>query len=337
MKVVLGRTGLRVNQDGFGALPMQRVSHEEAAALVRAALDGGIDFIDTARVYSDSEEKLGAVLPAYPRGSYVLATKTTAGAPEALRADLETSLSLLRVDCIDVYQLHNPARCPLPGDGSGLYEALLEARAAGKIRFIGITNHRLHVAREAVESGLYDTLQFPFSYLSGPEEERLVALCAEKGVGFIAMKALAGGLLNHLPTARKWMQTHPNAAPIWGIQHMAEMEELLALQAAPDAPLSPEEEARIERDRRELGGAFCRGCGYCLPCPEGIEINMCARMGPFLRRSPVAPFLTPEWQAKMELTKNCTRCGQCAKKCPYGLKPYDLLAENYKEYRSYLG
>ena len=163
--VTLGNTGITVNRNGFGALPIQRISVEEAGKLLRKAYDNGIRFFDTARAYSDSEYKIGQAL-ADVRDDIIIATKTASTTVEGFWKDLETSLSMLKTDHVDIYQFHTPSFCPKPGDGTGLYEAMLEAKAQGKIRHIGITNHRLHVAREAVESGLYETLQFPFCYLA---------------------------------------------------------------------------------------------------------------------------------------------------------------------------
>ena len=177
--VTLGKTGITVNKNGFGALPVQRVSKEEGAKLLRKAYDNGINFFDTARAYSDSEEKIGLGLSDVREHIY-LATKTMSTTVDGFWKDLETSLSLMKTDYIDIYQFHNPSFCPKPNDGSGLYEAMLEAKAQGKIRHIGITNHRLPVAIEAAESGLYDTIQFPFSYIASKKEEELVNLCKEK-------------------------------------------------------------------------------------------------------------------------------------------------------------
>ena len=191
--VVLGRTGLQVNKNGFGALPIQRISKEEAGKLVKKAFENGINYFDTARAYSDSEEKMGAAL-ADVRDQVIISTKTAAQDAKEFWKDLEESLTKLQTDYIDLYQFHNPAFCPKPGDGTGLYEAALEAKEQGKIRHIGITNHRIAVAKEAVLSGLYETLQFPFSYLASEEEKELVKLCKETNTGFIAMKGLAGGL-----------------------------------------------------------------------------------------------------------------------------------------------
>ena len=331
--VRLGRTGLVVSKNGFGALPVQRVGMEEACRILQKAYAGGINYFDTARMYTDSEEKLGEAL-SHVRDRIVISTKTMAHDVKGFWEDLHTSLKLLKTDCVDIYQFHNPPFCPKPGDGSGLYEAMLEAREKGMIRFIGFTNHRLPLAREAVESGLYDTLQFPFSYLASPEEEALVRLCAERDVGFICMKALAGGLITRSDVAYAFLADFP-VAPIWGIQRERELDEFLSYQN--DPPRMDAEKAEfIARERAELAGEFCRGCGYCMPCPVGIEINDCARMSLLLRRSPAAGHLTPAGQARMKKIEDCIGCGQCKSRCPYGLDTPALLKRNYEDYKTFL-
>ena len=332
--VTLGSTGITVNRNGFGALPVQRVSVEEAGRLLRKAFENGIRFFDTARSYSDSEMKIGLALSDVREQLYI-ATKTPSTTVEGFWKDLETSLSLLKTDYIDVYQFHNPAFCPKPGDGTGLYEAMLEAKAQGKIRHIGITNHRLAVAEEAVDSGLYETLQFPFSYLASEKDEALVKRCAEKNVGFICMKALSGGLITRSDAAYAYLAQFPNTLPIWGIQRESELDEFLRYNDDPPQ-MTEALESFIEAERVSLAGDFCRGCGYCMPCPAGIEINQCARMSLLLRRSPAANWLTPAWQEKMEKIEDCLHCGQCSAKCPYGLDTPALLEKNYEDYREIL-
>ena len=254
---------------------------------------------------------------------------------EGFWKDLETSLRLLKTDYIDIYQFHNPAFCPKPGDGTGLYEAMLEAKAQGKIRFIGLTNHRLHVAREAVESGLYDTLQFPFSYLTGQQELELVSLCREKNMGFLSMKALSGGLITNSAAAYAF-QAQYDTLPIWGIQRETELDEFLSYIHNPPE-MTPELEAVIQRDRKELAGSFCRGCGYCMPtCPAEIDIATAARMSLLLRRSPSAGHLNEKGQALMKKVEDCTHCGQCAAHCPYELDTPKLLEDNYRDYMEVL-
>ena len=216
-KVTLGRTGIIVNRNGFGALPIQRVTGEDATTILRKAYAQGIRFFDSARWYSDSEEKLGNALSDVRKDIYI-ATKTGSTTVEGFWKDLETSLNNLKTDYIDIYQFHNPSFCPKPGDGTGLYEAMLEAKAQGKIHFIGLTNHRLPVAIEACESGLYDTIQFPFSYLADQKDIDLVNRCKENNIGFICMKALSGGLINRSDAAYAYLAQFDNVLPIWGIQ-----------------------------------------------------------------------------------------------------------------------
>jgi aryl-alcohol dehydrogenase-like predicted oxidoreductase len=305
-----------------------------AIRLLQKALDGGLNFFDTARGYSDSEEKIGAALSAR-RGEFVLATKTPAKNAEGFWKDLETSLETLKTDYIDLYQFHNPELYPKPGDGAGLYEAMLEAKKQGKIRFIGISNHRLPIAREAVKSGLYDTLQFPFSYLSNDDEVALTRLCLEENVGFIAMKALSGGLITDIGAARGYLAALVNVVPIWGIQRESELDSLFDA-ARRSAPLTAEQQARIDTDRGQLGGDFCRGCGYCMPCPVGISINLCARMPLLLRRSPAQNWLTPYWRSEMGKIPGCRHCGNCAAHCPYGLDTPALLEKSHQDYQTFL-
>lgn len=302
--------------------------------LIKKAVQGGITFFDTARAYTNSEEKIGPVLSEI-RSDITIATKTAAKTAEGFRKDLETSLSLLKTDYIDIYQFHNPDVCPKPGDSSGLYEAMLEAKEQKKIRFIGITNHRHHIAEEAVRSGLYDTLQFPLSYLCSDTDLALVKLCKEKNVGFIAMKALSGGLIANSAAAYAWLDQYDNVLPIWGIQREKELDEFLSYTQNPPL-LTEKRKGLIARDRRELAGTFCRGCGYCMPCPAGIEINMCARMAPLIRRSPSQQWLSKDWQMKMNKIEDCIACGRCKSNCPYELDTPELLKRNLEDYQNIL-
>ena len=333
-KVTLGKTGITVNKNGFGALPIQRITKDEAAFLLRKAFDNGITYFDTARFYTDSEEKIGYALSDI-RDKVVIATKTGATTAEGFWKDLETSLSLLKTDFIDLYQFHNPAFCPKPNDGTGLYEAMLEAKRQGKVLHIGITNHRLEVARESIASGLYETLQFPFSYLASEKEIALVRLCEEQDMGFICMKALSGGLITDSATAYAFLNQYEHVLPIWGIQKEKELDEFISYQEC--APTLTEERLdKIRKDREELSGDFCRGCGYCLPCPAGIYIPDCARMSLYLRRAPLSVYLGDEYKQKMEKVKDCLHCGQCKRKCPYGLDTPSLLQKNYEDFLTFL-
>ncbi len=332
--VQLGKTGIAACKNGFGALPIQRISDEDAVYLLKKAYDHGINFFDTARAYTDSEHKVGLAFRGI-RDKIYLATKTGAQTAADFWKDLETSLGNLQTDCIDLYQFHNPAFVPKPGDESGLYDAALEAKKQGKIRHIGITNHRLAVAHEAIDSGLYETLQFPFCYLATEKEEELVEKCRKAEMGFVAMKGLSGGLITNSAAAYAFMGQYDNVLPIWGVQREKELDEFLSYQDNPPS-MTEEIKALIAHDREELLGDFCRGCGYCMPCPAGIEINNCARMSLLLRRSPSAAHLSPEGQAKMKKIENCLNCGRCRSKCPYGLDTPALLRRNLEDYKKVL-
>ena len=332
--VTLGRTGITVNKNGFGALPIQRISAEDAVHLARKAFDAGITYFDTARMYTDSEEKLGLAFRGM-RDKIHIATKTMSTTTEGFWNDLETSLKNLQTDYIDVYQFHNPAFCPKPDDGTGLYEAMLKAKEQGKIRHIGITNHRLAVAKDAIASGLYETLQFPFCYLATEKDLEIERLCREAGMGFIAMKALSGGLINNSRAAYAFLAQYDNVLPIWGVQREQELDEFIEYIDNPPA-LDDDLRSLIDHDRNELSGAFCRGCGYCMPCPAGIEINNCARMSLMLRRAPSASWLTPEWQEKMKKIEGCLNCRKCTRACPYELSTPELLRKNYEDYKKVL-
>ena len=335
-KIILGKTGIQVTKNSFGALPIQRISKKDAVYLLQKAFYNGINYFDTARAYSDSEEKLGAAF-SYIRGKLIISTKTAAQTGEELKKDLEESLRMLQTDYIDIYQFHNPAFCPKPGDGTGLYEAAEEAKREGKIRHIGITNHRIAVAKEAIASGLYETMQFPFSYLAADADLEIVEMCTEANMGFIAMKALAGGLIHNSVCAYAFMDQpqFSHVVPIWGVQRESELDEFLSYQVCPPS-LNDELKAEIEKDKKELAGDFCRGCGYCMPCPAGIEINNCARMSLMLRRAPQEGWLSQEWQAKMKKIEECKNCGHCKSKCPYGLNTPELLKKNYEDYKTFL-
>lgn len=332
--VRLGKTEIVTNKNGFGALPIQRISDAEAVKLLRRAYDRGITFYDTARFYTDSEVKIGLAFKGM-RDKVYIASKTAAVTPEAFWKDLETTLNNLQTDYLDIYQFHNPDFCPKPGDGSGVYECMLKAKEQGRIRHIGITNHRLKVAEEAIDSGLYDTLQFPFCYLATEKDIALVKKCEKADMGFISMKALSGGLINNSAAAYAFQAQYENVLPIWGVQREEELDEFLSYIDHP--PVMTEELRQvIDHDREELCGNFCRGCGYCMPCPAGIKINDCARMSLMIRRAPTQMQLTADMQKMMMKIEDCLYCNQCMEKCPYELNTPELLQKNLKDYKEIL-
>lgn len=336
-QVTLGRTGITVPQNGFGALPIQRVSIEDAAKILRKAYDGGMRFFDTARAYSDSEIKLGEAFGdgKVKRSQIVIATKTAAKTPEDFWKDLNTSLNNLKTDYIDIYQFHLMGQCYQSGDGTGMYECMEEAKEKGLIRHIGGTAHKLGVAKELIVSGLYETVQYPMSYLATDKEIELIKLCNDNNVGFIAMKGLAGGLITNSKAAMSFIGQFDGAVPIWGVQRESELDEWLTFMN--ETPVMDDDiKAFIESERKELMGDFCRGCGYCMPCTVGIQINQCNRMSLMLRRAPSADWLNEHWQAEMEKINDCVNCGACLPRCPYELNIPELLKKNMEDYKEVL-
>lgn len=331
--ITLGKTGITTPQNAFGALPIQRVSEDYAVMLLRKAYDNGMTYFDTARSYTDSEVKVGKAF-AGMRDKVFIATKTQARTPEAFRKDLDTSLNNLQTDYIDVYQLHCVPQCFAPGDGTGMYECLLEAKKQGKIRHIGITAHKIGVAEDIVRSGLYETLQFPFSYLATDRDIALVRACREADMGFIAMKGLSGGLLNNSKACMAFMLQY-DALPIWGVQRESELDEWLSFFNE-EPEMTEELQKIIDADRASLLGDFCRGCGYCSPCTVDIIINQCARMSQMVRRAPSGEWLNEHWQIEMNKIDDCVECGACMSRCPYELDIPNLLKKNLADYRSIL-
>ena len=332
-KIRLGRTELMVSRVSFGALPIQRVPKSEAVKLVRRAFDGGVNYFDTANMYTDSEEKLGEALLGV-RQNAVISTKSAATDKKTALAHIEQSLRSLKTDYIDLFQFHNPAILPDINDPDSAFAAALEMQKKGYIRHIGITNHRLAVAQAAIDSGNFETLQFPFCYLASRQEFDLVDHCKAADMGFIAMKGLSGGLLNNARACYAFMRRNETVVPIWGMQRQSELEQWLAL-AEEDPGMTPELQAVIDRDRKELAGSFCRSCGYCLPCAAGIDIPQAARMSALLRRSPYQPYMSDEWHAKMHKIEDCVHCDACKSRCPYGLDTPALLQAMLADYDAF--
>jgi len=328
----LGKTNLEVNKNGFGALPIQRCNMDEAIEILKKAYDNGINFFDTAHFYTDSEEKMGKAFEDIPREKIYLASKTAAETPEDFWNDLETSLKSLKTDYLDLYQFHNISFTPKEDDE--LFKAMVEAKEKGMVKHIGITTHKITFAHEALDSGIYETLQYPFSYLSGAEEIQLVEKCKRLDIGFIAMKAMGGGLIKNSKASYAFLNKFDNALPIWGIQKLEELDEFLSYDE--NTILTDELKAEIQKDKEELGENFCRGCGYCMPCPEDINISLSARMSLWIRRFPAEPYLTEEYQEMMEQTTDCMECYACVDKCPYELDIPELLKENYEDYQNVL-
>lgn len=331
-QITLGKTGIIAPQNGFGCLPIQRDNTDLAVKLLKEAYAKGVTFFDTARAYTDSEEKVGIAFKGVDRNSYIMATKTHALTPEEFWRDLNTSLEKLQMDYVDIYQFHQAETCYKPNDGTGMYEAMLEAKEKGLIKHIGITTHQCKVALEAAKSGLYETLQYPFSYLASDVDLEIVEACKENNVGFIAMKGLSGGLLTNSKACYAFIGQYDNVMPIWGIQRETELNEWLSYMD--NTPVMDEELRNfIEKDKKEFSGDFCRGCGYCEPCAVGIKIHNAARTSQMIRRAPTTYWKSEEWQKEMMKIESCINCGLCASRCPYKLNTPKLLRKNLEDYK----
>lgn len=331
--IPLGNTGLTVTRPAMGCLPVQRCDTDDAVRLLQAAYDGGIRYFDTANAYSDSEKKIGLALSDV-RKDIVISTKSGARDKATVLAHIENSLKMMKTDYIDLFQFHQVTSMPDPNDPNGAYAAALEAKERGWIRHIGFTSHRVNIAEECIASGLFETCQFPFSYISDERDISLAEKCKKAGMGFIAMKGLAGGMLTNPRACHAFMNQFDNVVPIWGIQKLEELKQWLAA-ADEDPKIDDELAAVISRDRKELAGNFCRSCGYCMPCTVGIEIMNCARMDMLLRRSPWQQYMSDEWYAKMQKINDCINCRQCVSKCPYGLDQPSLLKYMLKDYNEF--
>jgi len=332
-KIILGRSGLEVTIPSMGCLPVQRCSEQDSIALLQKAYEGGIRYFDTANAYTDSEKKIGLAL-ADVRKDIVISTKSASRTKEGVLAHIENSLKMLKTDHIDLFQFHQVDYVPDPNDPAGAYAGALEAKSRGWIDHIGFTSHQIGIAEQCVDSGWFETCQFPFSYISHERDLALAERCKNANMGFIAMKGLAGGLLTNVRACQAFMNQYDNVVPIWGIQKPEELEQWLAI--AKEAPQMDQETADfIKAERQELSGSFCRGCGYCLPCSVGIPINNAARMNMLLRRSPWQTYMTDEWYNNMQKINDCIDCRICTTKCPYGLDQPSLLRYMLKDYNEF--
>ena len=327
-KMRLGRTGLMVSAVGFGGIPIQRLTNDQAVAVVRRCLDLGMTFLDTANAYSTSEERIGEAI-AGRREGLIIATKSSARDGEGVRQHLALSLERLGVETIDLYQFHNvsnPEQYEKTLAPGGPLEVAREAQAAGKVRHIGLTSHSMDMALQAARSGHFETIMFPFNFITDEAVEELIPLALRHDVGFIAMKPMGGGLLENATVAFKWLRRFP-VVPIVGIERAWEIDEAIALMQGP-AEMTAAEEGEMTRLRAELGTRFCRRCGYCQPCPEGVAVSLLMIVDSLVKRMPMER-LQSGWAAQgVETAENCIKCGECEEKCPYGLPIREMMDEN---------
>jgi predicted aldo/keto reductase-like oxidoreductase len=328
-KVRLGKTELMVSAVGLGGIPIQRPTEEEAVEVVRRCLDLGINFIDTANMYGNSEKRIGRAI-ASRREGLILATKSHARQGPELRQHMELIMKQLGVDYIDLYQLHNVSNFEdyeKSLASGGPLNVVREAQAAGQVGHIGITGHSMEVALEAIKSGFFETMMFPFNCVSNEAAEKLIPLAREHDVGFIVMKPMGGGLLENATVAFKYLRRFPDTVPIVGIEKAEEIEEIIAIMEG-DPQMIPAEEAEMDRLRAELGTRFCRRCGYCQPCPEDVPIQMIMILESMMKRMPASSFF-PEWGTEIvPQAENCVQCGECEEKCPYHLPIREMMEEH---------
>jgi len=329
----LGQTGLVVSRVGFGGIPIQRCSENGAIAVVRRCLELGISFYDTANGYTTSEERIGKALCGRRR-DVVIATKTTARDKATAAEHLELSLKRLGTDYLDLWQFHNvsspEAYEQVLGPG-GAMEAAQQALKLGKIRQIGISSHSMEIALQVVASGRFETIQFPFNFVTNEAKDELIPLAQKHDVGFIAMKPFAGGMLGDAKLAIKFLLQFETVLPDPGVQSVGEIEEIVDIVNGP-WELTSQEQSEIERIRAEVGTRFCRRCGYCQPCPQGVEIPLLMNFESFLKRFPQKRLLEGWIAEAMESGRNCAQCGECEDRCPYQLPIREMLAENLESY-----
>lgn len=336
MKTVrLGRTGLEVSRIGFGGIPIQRLSGDEAVRVVRRCLDLGVTFLDTANGYTTSEERIGRAI-AGRREEVVIATKTGARDRATAEEHLALSLKRLNTDYIDLWQFHSvstfEAYEQVLGPG-GAMEAAQAALQAGKIRHIGFSSHSMDVALKLVPSGHFETIQFPFNFVTHEPAQALLPLAREHDVGFIAMKPLAGGLLEDANLAIKYLLQFEDVVPDPGIEKIEEIEEIVGILEGPWELTSREWEA-LKRIRARLGTRFCRRCGYCQPCPQEVQIPLLLNLRSFWKRMPAERFFVGGIAEAVEKARGCVQCGECEEKCPYQLPIREMIVENVEFYDS---
>lgn len=327
---VLGRTGIKVKSLGFGGIPIQRVSEEEAISVVRCCYDFGINYFDTARLYTVSEERIGKALEGV-REKVIIATKSAHRNKDGVLQDLETSMKNLRTDYIDIYQLHavssREAWEQVTAE-NGALEALYEARDEGKIRHLGITSHDIDLLSEIVRKRIFETILVPYNYLTTQPELELLPLCRRLNVGTVIMKPLGGGALSNARAALKFVMANESVdVVIPGMMTVSEVEENVSI-ASTDHNLSQEEMNSIEKDRMSLGNQYCRACDYCQPCPQAIPISFVLRAeNQLLKLTGWTPTIEKQFQIAKTRVDTCLKCGQCESRCPYSLPIRELLPQ----------
>lgn len=337
-RVELGETGLWVSKVGMGGIPMQRLSKKEAVNMIKKVLDLGVNFIDTANAYLDSEEKIGEAIKGTKREELVISSKSVASDKKTFLGHVDLSLKQLGIDYIDIYHLHgvnsDEKMDQVMGPG-GAYDGLREAIEKEKVRYAAFSSHRLPEAKKLILTEKFDVIQIGFNFVDNEPEKDIIPLARNKNLGFIGMKPMAGGLLEDANLAFRYLAQFPNIVPDPGIEKIEEMDEIVQIVNNPRA-LTPEEKREIQKIREELGKEFCHRCDYCQPCTQGIPISEVLAFKMQVKRNPferVVEFL----DSAMEKAKDCIECEECVMRCPYDLmipellKKYGTLWEEYKK------
>ncbi len=328
----LGKTGLTVSEVGFGGIPIIRLTVDEAVAVLRRAFDKGITFYDTANAYIGSEDKMGRALSGL-RDKIVIATKTMKRDAAGATEHIDTSLRQLRTDHVDLLQFHQVAQeeawQAIIGPG-GAMEAAVKAKEQGKVRHIGVTSHSVSMAVKLVKTGLFETVQFPFSFLEPAAADELHVVARSIGLGILAMKPFGGGVIDSADLSFKYLRQHPDVVPIPGFDSVAYVDEIAAIYEKPNK-VTDADLARMAEFRAQVGGRFCRRCEYCQPCPNGVMIT------PAMAYPIVAHRMSKEVAVNfsknaIESVTKCTECGACLPKCPYQLPIPELIRKNYDLY-----
>lgn len=316
---ILGKTGLKISRMGFGGIPIQKIDEEGTRKLLHEMMEMGVNYIDSARGYTVSEQYIGYGLEGI-RDKFVLATKSMSRTKEAMAADIETSLGNFRTDYIDLYQVHNPSMEQLDqviGEGGAL-EALMEAKAAGKIGHIGLTAHSTAVFERALGLDWVETIMFPYNIVEQQGAE-LIHKCAEKNIGFIDMKPLAGGAIEDATLALRYVCSNPDVTVVIpGMAEVRELEQNLAACSNTE-PLVDEELKAMDKVREQLGTDFCRRCNYCAPCTVGINIPSVFLFAGYLQRYDLADWAKDRYSTLKVKASACIGCGKCEPRCPYHL------------------
>jgi predicted aldo/keto reductase-like oxidoreductase len=334
-KIRLGKTGMMATRLGFGGIPIQRLSEDDAVRVVKRCLDLGINYLDTANGYTTSEERIGQAVKGRRKDVFI-ATKTFPGTPEIIEKNLGLSLKRLGTDYIDLYQFHgiNDIKTVerILDPENGLYKVFEKAKKEGKIRHIGVTSHQMDAAKTLVKTGRFETLMFPFNFITTEPARELLPLCRRKDVGFIVMKPLAGGMLDNAKIAFKYLLQFKDVVTIPGIEKISEIEEIARIYEGPSR-ITANERKEMQRMRDELGTRFCRRCDYCQPCQQGIPISMVMTFPSFVKRLP------PEWYTEggfiaegMAKAATCVQCGECEDRCPFQLPIREMITESCRLY-----